>query len=215
MAAARNSARADAARLVLAHWRASPSSCRALYDLPMLNRQWVEGLVKGEHGAAPTTVAFLVNLLAAVSIAGRRVRGICRGGRSCLRVDRTMRTSRRAGVARRGRSRRSRVVCASASALAEPRSPTSSRGHWIAAAGRRPHAPVAPRTCRAAPTAAGTCWPGPSNTGVPAGTQLTDYTGPCSITAANTVIDGKTVNCALGIQAPRTSRSRTARSTAP
>jgi hypothetical protein len=33
----------------------------------MLNRRWIEGLVKGEHGAAPTTVAFLVNLLAAAS----------------------------------------------------------------------------------------------------------------------------------------------------
>ena len=58
---------ADTARLVLAHWRVSPSSCRALYDLPMLNRPWVDGLVRGEHGAAPTTVAFMVNLLAAVS----------------------------------------------------------------------------------------------------------------------------------------------------
>jgi asparagine synthase (glutamine-hydrolysing) len=58
---------ADAARLVVTHWRASPSSCRPLYDLPMLNRPWVEGVVQGEHGAAPTTVAFLVNLLAAVS----------------------------------------------------------------------------------------------------------------------------------------------------
>ena len=61
---------ADAANLVLAHWRESPASCRGLYDLPMLNRPWVEGLVRGEHGAAPTTVAFLVNLLAAVSAKG-------------------------------------------------------------------------------------------------------------------------------------------------
>ena len=36
---------------------------------------------------------------------------------------------------------------------------------------------------------------------MPAGTKLTDYSGPCSITTANTVIDGKTVNCSLGIQA--------------
>jgi asparagine synthase (glutamine-hydrolysing) len=57
----------ETANLVVAHWRASPSSARALGDLPMLNRPWVEGLVRGEHGAAPTTVAFLVNLLAAVS----------------------------------------------------------------------------------------------------------------------------------------------------
>lgn len=56
----------EAARLVLAHWRADPSACRALYDLPMLNRRWLEGLVAADHSAAPTTVAFLVNLLAAV-----------------------------------------------------------------------------------------------------------------------------------------------------
>src|ERR1044071_6869079 len=44
------------------------------------------------------------------------------------------------------------------------------------------------------PDGSGTCWPGPTNTGVPAGTSLTDYTGPCAITSANTVIDGTTVN---------------------
>jgi len=42
----------------------------------------------------------------------------------------------------------------------------------------------------------GGCWPGPGNTGVPAGTTLTAYTGPCTITADNTVIDSKTVTCA-------------------
>jgi hypothetical protein len=34
-------------------------------------------------------------------------------------------------------------------------------------------------------------FPNASNTGVPAGTTLTTYTGPCTITAANTVIDAK------------------------
>jgi hypothetical protein len=47
----------------------------------------------------------------------------------------------------------------------------------------------------------GGCWPGPGNTGVPPGTTLTTYTGPCAITAANTVIDSKTVGCDLVIQA--------------
>jgi asparagine synthase (glutamine-hydrolysing) len=56
----------EVARLVLAHWRADPSACRALYDLSMLDRRWLESLVAGDHSAAPTTVAFLVNLLAAV-----------------------------------------------------------------------------------------------------------------------------------------------------
>jgi hypothetical protein len=48
----------------------------------------------------------------------------------------------------------------------------------------------------------GGCFPGPASTGVPPGTNLTPYTGPCTITAANTVIDGKTVNCYLEIRAP-------------
>lgn len=43
----------------------------------------------------------------------------------------------------------------------------------------------------------GGCFPGPSNTGVPAGTVLTNYTGSCTITTANTVIDSKTVNCGV------------------
>ncbi|HEY7550447.1 MAG TPA: hypothetical protein VH913_13155 [Hyphomicrobiaceae bacterium] len=55
---------AGAAALVLAHWRAEPSACQALYDRPMLSRQWLDGLISGAHTAAPTTVAFLVNLLA-------------------------------------------------------------------------------------------------------------------------------------------------------
>lgn len=41
----------------------------------------------------------------------------------------------------------------------------------------------------------GGCWPGPDNTGVPAGTTLTAYTGSCTITTAGTVIDARTVNC--------------------
>ncbi|WP_166793312.1 DUF4082 domain-containing protein [Cryobacterium lactosi] len=44
------------------------------------------------------------------------------------------------------------------------------------------------------PPAAGG-FPSAANTGVPAGTALTDYTGPCRITAPGTVIDAKRVNC--------------------
>lgn len=47
----------------------------------------------------------------------------------------------------------------------------------------------------------GGCFPGPNNTGVPVGTQLTAYTGPCTITTPNTVIDGKVVDCWLDIRA--------------
>jgi len=49
----------------------------------------------------------------------------------------------------------------------------------------------------------GGCFPGPGNTGVPAGTTLTNYTGPCALTIADTVIDSKIVNCDLNIQSVR------------
>lgn len=51
------------------------------------------------------------------------------------------------------------------------------------------------------PTTPTTGWPDANNTGVPAGVLLTTYTGPCTITTANTVIDSKTVNCTLSIRA--------------
>jgi hypothetical protein len=40
-----------------------------------------------------------------------------------------------------------------------------------------------------------TGWPGPDDTGVPPGTKLTSYSGPCTITKAGTVIDKKSVSC--------------------
>lgn len=43
--------------------------------------------------------------------------------------------------------------------------------------------------------------PGPSNTGVPAGTTLTTYTGPLTITTDGTVIDSKDIKGALIIRA--------------
>ena len=51
-------------------------------------------------------------------------------------------------------------------------------------------------------------FPNASNTGVPAGTSLSTYTGPCTITTPNTVIDAKTVNCGLRIQAANVTISR-------
>lgn len=58
-----------------------------------------------------------------------------------------------------------------------------------------------PTTPAPSPTAAPSGWPSAANTGVPAGTVLTDYTGPCVITVNGTVIDSKTVNCDLVIRA--------------
>lgn len=44
-------------------------------------------------------------------------------------------------------------------------------------------------------------FPSAATTGVPAGTVLTAYSGPCTITAAGTVIDAKRINCSLEIRA--------------
>lgn len=46
-----------------------------------------------------------------------------------------------------------------------------------------------------------TGFPGASNTGVPAGTTLSPYTGPSNITTADTVIDGKSIGC-IQVSAP-------------
>jgi hypothetical protein len=51
------------------------------------------------------------------------------------------------------------------------------------------------------PDAWGGCWPGPKNTGVPEGTELTPYAGPCTIAVDDTVIDAKVVDCDLRIEA--------------
>jgi hypothetical protein len=46
------------------------------------------------------------------------------------------------------------------------------------------------------PDGMGGCWPGPSNTGPSASeASMATYTGSCTITAANTVIDSKVINC--------------------
>jgi hypothetical protein len=64
-----------------------------------------------------------------------------------------------------------------------------------------PGCPVAGANVPGAADPWGGCWPGPGLVGVPVGTTLTAYTGPCTITVANTVIDAKTVNCDLVIRA--------------
>ncbi|SDT55337.1 hypothetical protein [Actinoplanes derwentensis] len=38
-------------------------------------------------------------------------------------------------------------------------------------------------------------FPGAHNTGVPAGTNLSRYSGPCTVTKSNTVVSGKTIDC--------------------
>lgn len=53
----------------------------------------------------------------------------------------------------------------------------------------------------ASTSAAGPSFPGPEDTGVPDGVQLSPYTGPCQITTDDVVIEAKTVNCSLDIRA--------------
>ncbi|MEO6513241.1 MAG: hypothetical protein ABIR37_01020 [Candidatus Saccharimonadales bacterium] len=47
----------------------------------------------------------------------------------------------------------------------------------------------------------GGCFPGATTTGVPTGTTLTSYSGPCTITTANTVIDAKNITCDIEVRA--------------
>lgn len=44
-------------------------------------------------------------------------------------------------------------------------------------------------------------FPDADNTGVPAGTALSRYTGPCTITTPNALVDAKAVDCTLNIRA--------------
>jgi len=55
-----------AADLVLTHWRENPAACAPLREAPALNQRWLDGVLAGGPAQA-TTVAFLVNLLAASS----------------------------------------------------------------------------------------------------------------------------------------------------
>lgn len=73
---------------------------------------------------------------------------------------------------------------------------------WNAAhpAPTTPPATTPPATTPPATTPPPAAFPDATNTGVPAGTTLTAYTGPCTITTPNTVIDSKTINCSLSIQ---------------
>ena len=54
----------------------------------------------------------------------------------------------------------------------------------------------------------GRTFPSDATTGVPAGTALANYAGTCTITTPNTVIDAKTVNCSLRIQAKNVTITR-------
>ncbi|RYB90723.1 DUF4082 domain-containing protein [Nocardioides glacieisoli] len=63
-------------------------------------------------------------------------------------------------------------------------------------------APTATPTPTTTPTPIPGGWPGPDNTGVPNGTTLSPYSGPLTVTTANTVIQNVVVNGTLEIAAP-------------
>jgi hypothetical protein len=87
-------------------------------------------------------------------------------------------------------------------------------GCAIVPPGGESSAPVPPASSPPQPSPAPTSggqpqeWPNEDNTGVPPGTELTDYTGDCAITVPGTVIDAKTVNCDLSIRATGVKISR-------
>jgi len=61
--------------------------------------------------------------------------------------------------------------------------------------------PTATPSPTPSPTLTAGGFPNAANTGVPDGVTLTAYTGPCTVTAANTVIDSADVTCDLNIRA--------------
>lgn len=95
-------------------------------------------------------------------------------------------------------------------ALAAPATTTSATRMALAATGVasanqqavRLNPPAAPSLPGSPPTTGiPTSFPSSANTGVPAGVALSAYTGPCTISAANTVIDAKRITCNLSIRA--------------
>lgn len=58
---------ATAAGMLLQHWRAEPSTCQPLFELDFVRADWLRDVLAGARDAKPTTLAFLANVLAAIS----------------------------------------------------------------------------------------------------------------------------------------------------
>ena len=86
-------------------------------------------------------------------------------------------------------------------------SPTSSTSTMTASSSTSSTPPPTTATTESTPPATGgvvvlgRSFPNAATTGVPPGTSLTPYNGPCSIQTNNVVIDKKTINCDLRILA--------------
>lgn len=82
-----------------------------------------------------------------------------------------------------------------------PSPPSASSSSAAASPSQSPSSSPTPEPAPSSPTAIPGGFPSSATTGVPGGVRLTPYTGPCNITTAGTVIDGKTVNCTLNVRA--------------
>lgn len=67
--------------------------------------------------------------------------------------------------------------------------------------GAKPSGSPTPTARSATDPPASTGFPNAGNTGVPSGTSLKAYSGPCTITKANTVIQAKTIRCEVIVKA--------------
>lgn len=54
---------------VVDHWRDDPDAISSLLRCPVVDSAWLTGLVQGRHEATPSTIAFLVNIAAALKSA--------------------------------------------------------------------------------------------------------------------------------------------------
>lgn len=96
------------------------------------------------------------------------------------------------------------VASAPAGSSSSGASASASASQALSASPSASKTPAKPPNSQPAPVVGppvGGAWPNAGNTGVPAGTQLSTYTGPCQITQANTVVDARIVNCDLDVRA--------------
>jgi asparagine synthase (glutamine-hydrolysing) len=61
---------ATAAGMLLQHWRADPRVCEPLFEIDFLRGDWLRDVLAGARDVKPTTLAFLANVLAAVTPRG-------------------------------------------------------------------------------------------------------------------------------------------------
>jgi len=98
------------------------------------------------------------------------------------------------------------LVAVIRSGSARTGAPAGDTGAPAGAGAASPGNAAATPGCAAHPSACG--FPDATNTGVPAGTKLTDVDGDIEVRTAGTVIDGKSVNGCITVYAPRVTITR-------